>query len=103
MSDLSLRERSFAAQTLDLNSALSAQVGAEVFVPDVFPPGYELVGGELLTIPSLPSLSSSAILQPGSWVRLMASDGIQTLSFAHAVSSTVASTTPGRPARRVAG
>jgi len=95
VSDLNLRERSFAAQTLDLNSALSAQVGAEVFVPDVFPSGYELVGGELLTIPNLPSLSTSSILQPGSWVRLMASDGIQTLSFAHAVSSSVASTSPG--------
>lgn len=95
VSDLSLRQRSFAAQPLDLNSSLSSQVGAEVFVPDVFPSGYELVGGELLTIPSLPTLSSSAILQPGSWVRLMASDGIQTLSFAHSVSAAVASSTPG--------
>ena len=95
VSNLNLRERSFAAQTLDLNSALSAQVGAEVFVPDVFPTGYELIGGELLTIPNLPSLSSSSILQSGSWVRLMASDGLQTLSFAHAVSPSIASTAPG--------
>ena len=78
MSNLSLRRRSFAAQSLDLNSSLSSQVGAEVFVPDVFPPGYGLVGGEILTIPNMPSLSSSALLEPGSWVRLMASDGIQT-------------------------
>ncbi|MBL6756969.1 MAG: hypothetical protein ISQ11_11205 [Planctomycetes bacterium] len=95
VSNLSLSRRSFAAQPLDLNSSLSSQVGAEVFVPDVFPSGYELVGGEVLTIPNLPSLSSSALLQPGSWVRLMASDGIQTLSFAHSVSQAVSNAAPG--------
>ncbi len=94
-SDLNLRERSFPAQVLDLNSGLAAQVGAEVFVPDVFPPGYELYGGELLTIPSQPSLSNSSILQPGPWVRLIATDGLQTISFAHSAQQTIASATPG--------
>lgn len=95
VSNLNLRGRSFSAQTLDLNAGLSAQVGADVFVPDVYPPGYELVGGELLTIPNLPSLGASSILQPGDWVRLMASDGIQTLSFAHSISQAVSSAALG--------
>lgn len=95
VSDLTLRDRSFATQPLDLSSGLGAQVGGEVFLPDLFPVGFELVAGELLTIPDLPSLSSSALLQPGDWVRFLASDGIETVSFAHAVSQTVSSVSPG--------
>ena len=95
VSDMTLRDRTFSAQVLDLNAELSSQVGGDVFVPDVFPQGFELVGGELLTIPSLPSLGTSAIIQAGDWVRFLASDGIETVSFAHGVTQAVSTSALG--------
>ncbi len=83
VSDLSLRGRTFSAQPLDLAANLGQQAGFDVFYPDSVPDGFEVISGELMDVPSSIVVSGNAILKPGTWVRFLATDGIETVTFAH--------------------
>ncbi|MEM6674051.1 MAG: hypothetical protein AAF726_14495 [Planctomycetota bacterium] len=93
--DLILRDRAYAAQALDLGSDLQAQAGMLVREPDVLPVGFDLVRSELMDVPASIAAGQDAILRPGPWVRFLATDGVETISFTHAES-------PGLPRASIA-
>lgn len=95
VSDLTLRGRSFGANALDLGQNLDQQAGIEVRYPDVMPDGFEVVSGEWMDVPSTIATSPNAILRPGRWIRFVATDGIETVTFMHDESQVATVVTTG--------
>ncbi|MEM9379685.1 MAG: hypothetical protein AAGB93_07010 [Planctomycetota bacterium] len=82
-SDMVLRDRLFPAKELDLAGDLGGQAGMNVLYPDVAPLGFEVVAVELMEVPKSIGVSGHEILEPGSWVRFLMTDGIETITFVH--------------------
>ena len=86
LTDMILRRGALDATPLDIRVDLANQAGFNVNVPDVLPPGFalsaartvEIAGGKVL------DAKNDALLTDGDWVRFVATDGIESLSFAHA-------------------
>ncbi len=83
VSDLTLRGRTFDAQPLDLAGNLSQQAGFDVHYPDVLPAGFEVISGEIMDVPPSFAQGASVVIRPGKWVRFVATDGIESITFVH--------------------
>lgn len=87
VSDMTLRGRKFAASSLNLHAPLEAQAGFTTRLPDVLLGDMLYSTAEVQTVPA--SMVSSlapgeeSYLPVGRWLRLVASDGIEALVFAH--------------------
>ncbi len=84
LSGLTLGGASFAGNSLDLNGSLDDQAGFSVLVPDLLPAGYEVYEVETFAVPVHFIQTGESFLPAGSWARIHATDGIESLSFAHA-------------------
>ena len=83
VSDLNLRGRTFIAQPLDLGGNLPQQAGFDVHYPDIVPDGFEVISGEVMDVPTSFAQAGSLVLKPGSWVRFLVTDGLETVTFVH--------------------
>jgi hypothetical protein len=92
---LNVRGRSFVAQSLNLSGNLTQQAGVDVLFPDVFPEGFEVVSGEVMDVPTTITVDPDAFLQPGQWIRFVATDGIETITFMHAEAQVATAATTG--------
>lgn len=83
VTNLNLRGPTFSAQPLDLAGDLSQQAGFDVHYPDVLPDGFEVISGEIMDVPTSFAQGASVVIRPGKWVRFVATDGIETITFVH--------------------
>lgn len=83
LDDLTLRGPNFAGSGLDLNGSLDGQAGFSVLLPDLLPEGFDVFSVETFDVPSELVQSGDSFLPPGPWARMHATDGIESLSFAH--------------------
>ncbi|MEM8711041.1 MAG: hypothetical protein AAGG01_08820 [Planctomycetota bacterium] len=87
LSDMILRGRSFEASPLTLTLPLHGQVDFTPRFPELLPGGMQVVSAEVQTVPA--SLADavtpgeSSYLPVGDWLRMIATDGIEAISFAH--------------------
>lgn len=80
---LELRSGAFASSSLDLTSSLDGVVGFQVLVPDVLPQGFELAEAVHFAVPDSFTANVESYLVGGEWVRFTATDGIESVTFAH--------------------
>lgn len=87
VSDMILRGRSFEASPLTLTLPLQGQVDFTPRFPELLPGGMQVVSAEVQTVPA--SLAAtvtpgeSSYLPVGDWLRMIATDGVEAISFAH--------------------
>lgn len=86
LSNMKLGSGAFDAVGLDLRStsSLDQQAGFTVRLPDVLPIGYAWSEARKIELPADLTVDAESLLPGGEWIRLVATDGIETLSFAHA-------------------
>lgn len=88
---LDLNTGLFQRTSLDLNASLDGVVGFEVLVPDVLPAGFALADAVTFHVPDAFDQAGDSYLDAGDWVRFEATDGLESVVFAHG--STLASLT----------
>ncbi|QDV04933.1 hypothetical protein Poly30_04280 [Planctomycetes bacterium Poly30] len=95
VSNMILRGRSFSAESLNLFAPLDSQAGFEVHWPDVLVGDMQYAKAEVQRVPTslvagIP-VGQTSYLPAGRWLRLVATDGIEALVFAHSEETTTTS------------
>lgn len=80
---LALRGASFSGNALSLARSLNGQSGFPVLLPDLLPSGFEIYEVKSFVVPVEMVQTGDSYLPPGPWARMHATDGIESLSFAH--------------------
>jgi hypothetical protein len=99
LSDMQLRSRTFNATPISLGQPFGPQVGFPVRMPQALPEGFEVVAAELMAVP--PSLADPLLmgevsyLLPGQWIRFLATDGVEIITFMHSAPDPSVSTVAG--------
>lgn len=99
LSDMQLRSRTFSATPISLGQPIAPQIGFPLHMPEALPEGFEIVAAELMNVP--PSLADPLLmgevsyLLPGEWIRVIASDGVEVITFMHSAPETSVSAVSG--------
>lgn len=83
LSGLTLRDTVFTGTTLDVAQPLEPQVGTLTLVPNLWPDGFDLERGKSFAVPQSIQDTGASLLPAGQWVRMVATDGVEVVAFAH--------------------